>query len=83
MLYADNPFSDQSIEKVLSILPGQNFKDITKSLFKAGLVKDPIKFNVLGRIKKADTRIKAGKYRLFTDMTPNQLIDDLVLVVRK
>lgn len=77
-LYADDPVSRDPAEKTVVISAGQNFSAVAKSLSGEGLVKNPLKFKLLARIKGCDKRIRAGEYMLSTGMSPMGMLDKLV-----
>jgi UPF0755 protein len=60
------------------IAPGERFKQVVERLYISGIIKDEWRFKLLAYIKKADTRFKAGEYRLVATMTPLDVIDTLV-----
>jgi len=74
LLYADIPASTNDyIEKIVLIKPGQNFKSFSERLHKDGIIKEPHKFNLLARIKGYDKKVKAGEYLISATMSPNKI----------
>ncbi len=75
-LYSPASFNNQ--ELVIEIPEGSNFRTVTRLLHDDGLVKDQKKFRILGRIMRADSKIKAGELRFYKNMTPMQVLDNLI-----
>ena len=69
--------SKDSETRIVHIKKGQNFQQITGLLSKAGLLKSPTGFQLLGRATGAPRRIKAGEYELTTAMKPLELLSAL------
>ncbi len=79
LLYADIPASTIDHNKKLIIIkPGQNFKSFSKILHKAGIIKEPNKFNLFALIKGYDKKVKAGEYLLSASMSPNKIFHIIV-----
>jgi len=77
--YAEKPASTKGcIEKVVTIKSGQNFKSLSKILHKAGIIKEPNKFNLFALIKGYDKKVKAGEYLLSASMSPNNILQIIV-----
>ncbi len=62
----------------IQIIPGRNLKDTAEDLFHANLIRNPLKFRLLARLKRYDTKIKAGEYSFSAAMSPNEILDLLV-----
>ncbi len=77
-LYGDYPVSREAAEKTVMISTGQSFGTVIEILSGEGLVKNPLKFKLLARIKGYDKRIRAGEYRLSTEMSPIQMLEKMV-----
>ncbi len=75
-LYSPASFSRQ--ELIVEIPEGSNFRKVTKLLYEDGLVRNEIKFRVLGRIMRADSKIKAGELRFTKNMNAMQVLDTLI-----
>lgn len=75
--YADTPEGSEKREAFVTIRPGEGFSLISERLVNAGLVKDPLKFKLLARVKGYDKKIKAGEYRLSGAMSPGQILENL------
>lgn len=76
--YADRPLSSDSKEVTLTIPPGMSFKDVTQELFRHGLIKQKLTWDIFGRLSGATNAIKAGEYSFSTSLTPGQLLNKLV-----
>ena len=76
--YADRPLSSDSKEVTLTISPGMSFKDVTQELFRHGLIKQKLTWDIFGRLSGATNAIKAGEYSFSTSLTPGQLLNKLV-----
>lgn len=59
------------------IKPGQRFTATLNGLKNAGVIKNPIKFEMLARIKRYDKKIKAGEYLLSSSMPPIKILETL------
>jgi UPF0755 protein len=75
-LYSPASFSRQ--ELIVDIPEGANFRKVTKLLYDDGLIKNERKFRILGRIMKADSKIKAGELRFYKNMNSMQVLDTLI-----
>ena len=77
--YAEKPASTNGcIEKTVIIKSGQDFKSFSIILHKAGIIKEPNKFNLFARIKGYDKKVKAGEYLLSASMSPNKILQIMV-----
>lgn len=76
--YADRPLSSDSKEVTLTIPPGMSFKNVTQELFRHGLIKQKLTWDIFGRLSGATNAIKAGEYSFSTSLTPGQLLNKLV-----
>ncbi|OQY08559.1 MAG: aminodeoxychorismate lyase [Desulfobacteraceae bacterium 4572_123] len=76
--YIQRPAGADSIQKIVLINQGDNFKKITSRLNQAGIITHPFKFRLYARLKKYDHRIKAGEYAFSTGMSPAQILAVLV-----
>lgn len=75
--FLDGSCGKQSVEKLLSVVPGQNFSTFAEVLHTQGIVDSPFKLKLLARIEGYDKKIKAGEYRLSSAMKPRELLDVL------
>jgi len=76
--YAHQPAGLDTENMVVNIRSGQPFKITTDILFKAGIIKNPFKFNLVARLKGYDKQIKAGEYALAASMSPIKILEKLV-----
>ncbi|HUV50025.1 MAG TPA: endolytic transglycosylase MltG [Anaerolineae bacterium] len=74
LVYADKSANTDNSEKVVVILPGQNLSTIANHLNNTGVIKNPVKFKLLARIKGSDKKIKAGEYLFSSSMTPIKIL---------
>ena len=77
-LYAREPVSGHSREKVVAIPPGSRFDSTSSVLQQSGLVGSPIRFKIVAMASGYDKRIKAGEYLLHTHMSPLEILEKLV-----
>ncbi len=77
--YACQPFNvAKPVKKIVILSQGQKLPAISNKLHKAGIIQYPSKFRLLARLKRFDTRIKAGEYILSSAMPPNRILEILV-----
>ena len=76
--YAHQPAGLDTENMVVNIRSGQPFKITTDILFKAGIIKNPFKFNLVARLKGYDKQLKAGEYALAASMSPIKILEKLV-----
>jgi UPF0755 protein len=76
--YAAQPSGNDISEKVITVLPGQNFKMIASQLVGAGIIRESLRFKVFARFKGYDKRIKAGEYKLSAALSPKQVLEIMV-----
>ncbi len=62
----------------LIVPAGQQFRQTANALHRAGIITDPFKFKVLGRIKGLDKKIKSGEFLLSAAMSPLEILKVLV-----
>lgn len=74
LAYADKSANTDNSNKVVVIMPGQNLSTIVNYLNNTGMIKNPVKFKLLARIKGCDKKIKAGEYLLSSSMSPIQIL---------
>ncbi|MBQ7585444.1 MAG: endolytic transglycosylase MltG [Desulfovibrionaceae bacterium] len=60
------------------VMPGQNVVQVAKALEKDHLVTNAKYFSWLARYFKLDSKLKAGRFELQTNLTPKQVLDHLV-----
>ncbi len=76
MLHTPSAADDSQV--VFTIHPGQTLKQIAAALESRGLVSDAFLFTWYARYKKAGTRLPAGEYLLPANLTPVQILEQLV-----
>lgn len=75
--YGNIPISDLKSDIIIQIRSGQSFRDAVKQLNGLGLLRYPIKFRLLARMKGLDTKIQAGEYQFSPPLTPNEILNTL------
>jgi UPF0755 protein len=78
IIYADKPADTDPVKKTFILARGQSFLATSERLHKTGLIKHPLKFRLLARLKGFEKRIQAGEYLLSTAMSPNAILEKLV-----
>lgn len=76
--YADTPATSESQEKIVTVHQGQNFTTTSAMLQAAGLIRHPLKFKLIARIKGYDKQIKAGEYSLSSSMSPTRILEIMI-----
>ncbi|MCK4468677.1 MAG: endolytic transglycosylase MltG, partial [Desulfobacterales bacterium] len=77
LVYGDKRANGDNSKKVVVILPGQNLSTIANYLNNTGIIKNPVKFKLLARIKGCDKKIKAGEYLLSSSMPPIKILETI------
>lgn len=75
--WSRTPLSSVSREEIVRIPAGMRFPQLVDKLVAAKFLEEPWRFMILARRQGADTRIKAGEYRLAAAMTPLEILDTL------
>ena len=76
--YAKKTSDSSSAKKVVMIQPGHGLNATTEKLFKAGIIKNRLKFKLFAIIKGYDKNIQAGEYLLSASMSPANILEVLV-----
>jgi len=76
--YAKKPADTSSGKKIVIIQPGQGFNATTENLFKAGIIKNRLKFKLYAILKGHDKNLQAGEYHLSASMPPAIILEFLV-----
>lgn len=76
--YAKKPVDNSSAKKVVIIQPGHGLNATTEKLFKAGIIKNRLKFKLFAIIKGHDKNVQAGEYLLSASMPPVKILEILV-----
>ena len=74
IIYSDKPASNHSSKEIFVVDRGQKFIVTAEKLYNTGLIKHPLKFRLLARLKRLDKRIQAGEYLLSPTMSPNIIL---------
>ena len=76
--YMHTPVAPDSTKTVsLSIAAGDNFDTIVSKLRSAGIVKHPLKFELIARWEGVERKLQAGEYRLAKNLEPIALLSAL------
>ncbi|MDQ1329739.1 MAG: hypothetical protein QG578_1 [Thermodesulfobacteriota bacterium] len=78
MNYMEEPAGLTDETKFVVIGKGQSFNTTTSALEKAGVIKNPLNFKLIARIKGYDKKIHAGEYALSPAMSPEAIFDTLL-----
>ncbi len=70
---------DGPVEVEFEVQPGESTADIARHLAEAGLIRSAGLFQLWARFRQMDGRLEAGRYRLRSDMTMNEILERLVL----
>jgi UPF0755 protein len=76
--YARQPARTHGEARVVTIARGQGMGRIALDLAADGLIRSPLKFRLLARLRGDDKRLQAGEYLLSPAMAPMAMIEDLV-----
>lgn len=77
-LYAGRPADPGNTTPVIvTVSPGVPFNTLAGQLHRLNLIRSPLKFKILARIKKADRTIIAGEYEMSAAMSPSGILDQL------
>ncbi|MGB5985057.1 MAG: endolytic transglycosylase MltG [Desulfobacterales bacterium] len=74
MGYAQQPAASEAEPQVFQVRSGVGLKTIARQLAQAGLIRQPIKFQILARLEKVERRLQAGEYLLAADQSPRQIL---------
>jgi UPF0755 protein len=76
--YAAESADPAGAETFFAVAPGERLKTTADRLHREGIVRRPVAFRVLARLRGVENRIRAGEYRLSPAMTPEQVLQRLV-----
>jgi len=62
---------------IFDVQPQESIDSIAERLHEVGLIRSPTYFKLRVRLTNADTRIRAGRFTLYTGMSVNQIIQTL------
>lgn len=74
--YYTSPLTDDSTEKVVLISPG-SFKSTVDFLAEEGIVTEPQRFYLLGRLARVSNKVRVGEYKLRLDMSPREILETI------
>ena len=77
-LYAHRPATAHTNDLIVTISPGQSFKSTTEVLFAKGVLKSPLRFGLIARLKGYDKKLQAGEYLISGSMSPLLILNKLV-----
>jgi UPF0755 protein len=72
------PLSLSDDTLVYEILPGTSLSHVANDLRELGLLKRPLYWRLMAKVKDQEGSLKAGEYRLQNPLTPGQLLDQFV-----
>lgn len=76
--YASNPLPGGSGERIVTIPAGRGFDPVLRVLQDSGFSLSPFKFRLMAMALGYDKKIKAGEYELKLNMTPLEILENLV-----
>src|SRR5690606_30858005 len=65
-------------EVVVAIEPGMSFPQIAERLHDKGVVERPVWFRLYAMHRGVTTRVRVGEYTLRDDMTPKEVLDEII-----
>jgi UPF0755 protein len=76
--YLHTPLSRPGRTMIVHIEPGSSFDQITRQLERTGVLQEPWKFRLLGKLSGQAQSVKAGEFRVDTAWRPQELLRSLV-----
>jgi len=76
--YAKKLPDGEPVEHIVIIRSGQGFNSFSENIYHKGIIEHPLKFRLLARMKRYETKMKAGEYSLSSSMTPEKILDIIV-----
>ncbi|HHW03483.1 MAG TPA: endolytic transglycosylase MltG [Thermoanaerobacterales bacterium] len=76
MLYPKDKTSDIFVE--FEVESGSTAEEMAQKMYKIGLIKNPLAFNLYARIKGYDVKIKSGTYMLGPSMSADEMLKKMV-----
>lgn len=76
--YARRPADPGAADQVVGIAIGQSMARTAAMLDGLGIIREPLKFRVLARLRGDDRRIQAGEYSLSASLAPREILQILV-----
>lgn len=77
-LFLNSVPTHEKNEKIVTIQRGAPFLKIARHLRRDGVITNEIKFYLLARWHRQVEKIRAGEYRLYTNLKPTEVLDTLV-----
>lgn len=75
--FLQTPPEENGVEKVVFVEPGSTFLQVARQLKDENIITDVEKFRMLGKWDEKLASVKAGEFRLRTDMLPGEVLDAL------
>ena len=76
--YAKTPADENPAVKMITVSRGSSFAQTAQTLYQAGIIKSPLKFRILARMRRVEKRIQAGEYLLAPSMPPGVILEKMV-----
>ncbi|MEM7304154.1 MAG: endolytic transglycosylase MltG [Pseudomonadota bacterium] len=76
--YVNNPVSQENETIDVTIERGATFTSASDQLNQAGLITKPLYFKLLAKIEEKTQQIRSGEYSFNQQMTPSEILEDLV-----
>lgn len=76
--YACTPMDAGGQEKIITIQPGEGFRNIAERMEKEGIIEKALLLRILARLQKRDTRVHSGEYPMSPALSPQALLDMMV-----
>ncbi|HLU65717.1 MAG TPA: endolytic transglycosylase MltG [Kofleriaceae bacterium] len=76
--YPDERRDGTGKEVVVAIEPGMSFPQIAERLHDKGVVERPVWFRLYAMHRGVTTRVRVGEYTLRDDMTPKEVLDEII-----
>jgi UPF0755 protein len=76
MLYPKDKASEAFVE--FDVKSGSPARELAQNMYKEGLIKNPMVFNLYAKINGYDVRIKSGTYLLSPSMSPGEILKKMI-----
>jgi UPF0755 protein len=77
--YADTPMKTGASKNVtVNVRSGQTLRATADMLYQENIIRNPLKFILIARLKGYDKRLKAGEYLLSAAMSPRKIMEIMV-----
>ena len=74
----NSPIDENGIHIVFKVKKGETFKDVVDRLKKQGILKDTKLFYLMGRLTKAENKIRSGEFLINTRWSQKRLLQYLI-----